>query len=125
MDVVGITPQEQHDIIRVVAGILHLGNITFQDDAKGNAQIADPAVAQLACSLLGVDQFTLSNAMLFRVIQTGGAGQSSRSSTYNVPQNTEQVTPLSQTLSSSYILRRHMAPKMHWQEKFILGFSTG
>jgi hypothetical protein len=33
----------------------------------------------------------LQQALLFRVIQTGGQGQAKRSSTYNVPQNAEQA----------------------------------
>lgn len=42
MDVIGITKQEQEDILRTVAAVLHLGNITFVEDASGNAAVADP-----------------------------------------------------------------------------------
>ena len=30
MDVMNFTPKEQHEIDRIVAGILHLGNIKFE-----------------------------------------------------------------------------------------------
>lgn len=42
-----------------------------------------------ATSLLQVPDVSLSNALLFRVINTGTGG--GRRSTYNVPQNVEQV----------------------------------
>lgn len=91
MSVVGITAQEQDAILYLIAGILHLGNIVFFEDAKkGNAGVQDPSILQLASSLLQVDSMTLQNALLFRVIQTGGGG-GNRSSTYNVPQNAQQV----------------------------------
>lgn len=91
MGVVGITPQEQSSILQLIAGILHLGNVTFRDDRKG-ATPKDNNVIQLVAGLLGVDAFTLTNSMSFRTIQTGGTGQSNRGSTYNVPQNAEQAT---------------------------------
>ena len=48
-------------------------------------------VLQIVSGLLQVDTATLTSALLFRTIQTGGTGQSNRSSTYNVPQNAGQV----------------------------------
>lgn len=92
MKVVGISSQEQKDIIQLVAGILHLGNINFVLTKNNACQVSDTNVLQLAASILCVDPATLQNALLFRVIQTGGSGaQSNRGSTYNVPQNSEQV----------------------------------
>lgn len=90
MDVVGITKQEQQSILYLISGILHLGNVAFNPKGSGAAP-SDPSLVQLASSLLGVDPHSLTNALLFRTIQTGGTGQSSRSSTYNVPQNVEQA----------------------------------
>lgn len=42
MNVIGISPQEQNDIFRSVAAVLHLGNIAFHEDDKGNAVVSDP-----------------------------------------------------------------------------------
>jgi len=93
MSVVGISPQEQNDIIQIVAGILHIGNIYFVEGQKGHATVHDPNSLQLASKVLGVDAFILQNALLQRVIQTGGGGATSaRGTTYNVPQNVEQAT---------------------------------
>ena len=41
MNIIGITKQEQEDIFRIVAAVLHLGNITFGEDDKGNAVVLD------------------------------------------------------------------------------------
>jgi len=90
MNVIGISAQNQDTIFKLVAGILHMGNLSFTEDGKGNAVIADPQVLDLAASMLGVESFTVQNAILFRVINTGTAG--GRQSTYNVPQNIEQAS---------------------------------
>ncbi len=106
MTVVGMSAQEQYNILYLIAGILHLGNLTFVETGKGgNASIADASVLQLAASLLQVDPMTLQNALLFRVIQTGGAGQSNRGSTYNVPQNPEQAAIARDALSKEIYSR--------------------
>ena len=89
MNIIGITPQEQDNIFRLVAGILHIGNLTFYEDGKGNAVVQEQQVLELAASMLNVEPFTLQNAILFRVINTGTQG--GRMSTYNVPQNIEQA----------------------------------
>jgi myosin V len=39
MDVVGIKPDEKREILRIVAAILHLGNIEFVDAGADNSDI--------------------------------------------------------------------------------------
>jgi len=89
MNIIGITNEEQGHVFRLIAGILHIGNITFFEDGKGNAAIQEQNVLELAASMLNVEPFTLQSAILFRVINTGTQG--GRQSTYNVPQNMEQA----------------------------------
>lgn len=89
MNVINIPADHQQGILRLVAGILHIGNMTFHEDNKGNAVISDPQVLDLAAGMLGVEKFALQSAILFRVVNTGQAG--GRQSTYNVPQNGEQA----------------------------------
>eukprot|EP01133_Synstelium_polycarpum_P004330 gene4330-5057_t len=93
MKVIGLSDDEQNILMRIVACVLHIGNIYFIEDDKGNAAVYDPNALDLAASMLCIDSATLQNAILFRVITTGGAGGGSgkRSSTYNVPQNVEQA----------------------------------
>jgi myosin-5 len=47
MDVVGISKEDQDGVMRVVAGILHLGNVTFRanDDDDDGCVLADSAAA--------------------------------------------------------------------------------
>ncbi|KYQ89843.1 myosin IB [Tieghemostelium lacteum] len=92
MKTIGLSQEEQMTLLRIVSSILHLGNVYFIEDDKGNAQVYDPNALDLAASMLCIDSATLQNAILFRVINTGGAaGTGKRSSTYNVPQNVEQA----------------------------------
>ena len=41
MNTMGISPQEQKEVFKLLAGILYLGNIYFESDAKDQAQIND------------------------------------------------------------------------------------
>eukprot|EP01097_Dermamoeba_algensis_P012068 TRINITY_DN966_c0_g1_i1.p1 TRINITY_DN966_c0_g1~~TRINITY_DN966_c0_g1_i1.p1 ORF type:complete len:1106 (+),score=323.31 TRINITY_DN966_c0_g1_i1:51-3368(+) len=99
MDTIGISKQDQSDIWRLVAGILHVGNISFKENQKGNAQVADKQAVDTAAGMLAVDPTALMNAIVSRVMQTGGAG--GRSSVYNVPQNVEQASAARDALSKS------------------------
>lgn len=44
MTVCGISPEDQHNLLSITAGILHLGNITFTEN-NNNAQIQNNASA--------------------------------------------------------------------------------
>jgi len=74
MNAVGISQPEQQALIQLVASILHVGNLNFRAEGKGTAP-TDPKALQFISGMLGVDSFVLQNALLFRVIQTGGTGQ--------------------------------------------------
>jgi len=91
MQVVGIDDNEAWNVLCLVAGILHLGNVAFVEGKKGQASVQDQNLMNTAAALLQVAAQSLQQALLFRVIQTGGQGQAKRSSTYNVPQNAEQA----------------------------------
>lgn len=101
MNVIGLSKQEQDDILRTCASVLHLGNIAFHEDDKGNAVVSDANTLAYASSLLQVPDQSLSNALLFRVINTGGTGGGGRRSTYNVPQNVEQANAARDALAKS------------------------
>eukprot|EP00636_Phaeomonas_parva_P008121 CAMPEP_0118859652 /NCGR_PEP_ID=MMETSP1163-20130328/5809_1 /TAXON_ID=124430 /ORGANISM="Phaeomonas parva, Strain CCMP2877" /LENGTH=1781 /DNA_ID=CAMNT_0006793275 /DNA_START=180 /DNA_END=5525 /DNA_ORIENTATION=- len=79
MDVLRFSPEEQADIVRLVAGLLHLGQVTFKtlQALEGDgADLDDSAEAQhameTACRLLGVEQATLLDALTKRTIETRG-----------------------------------------------------
>ncbi|CAG8531243.1 4224_t:CDS:10 [Paraglomus brasilianum] len=62
MDVVGFTKQEQLDLFRVVAAVLHLGNIQVTGSRDNQAYITDKSIAEKVCNILGmpVDDFVKS-----------------------------------------------------------------
>ncbi|XP_046662607.1 unconventional myosin-Ie-like [Homalodisca vitripennis] len=65
MSVMGLGEQQQSDILRTVAAILHLGNVTFTE--KGNyAEIATPPSLQFTAHLLQVEKEQLSSKLRSR-----------------------------------------------------------
>jgi len=41
MKTIGFSQQEQHDIYRLIASVLWIGNIDFKPDAKGQSAVTD------------------------------------------------------------------------------------
>ncbi|EFC37173.1 myosin [Naegleria gruberi] len=70
MDVIGITKEEQSNIMRMVAGILWLGNITFREAGKGSV-VEDSGTLDYAAYLLNVASDKLQFALLNRIIKSG------------------------------------------------------
>lgn len=58
----------------------------------------------LAAAFLRVEPFALKNALLFRVLNTGGQG-AKKMSTYNVPQNVEQASSARDALAKTIYSR--------------------
>jgi myosin heavy subunit len=74
MDAIGMYPEEQEEVMRVVASVLHLGNMDFSASADGEScHVSDPASALAAARLLGVDATDLGEALnsLVRMLPTG------------------------------------------------------
>ncbi|KAL1743339.1 nonmuscle myosin heavy chain b [Schizophyllum fasciatum] len=59
LEVVGFTPQEQVDLFRIVAAVLHIGNIVISATRDDDATMPHHAQAERVCYLLGlpVDEF--------------------------------------------------------------------
>ncbi|PSS37014.1 hypothetical protein PHLCEN_2v1156 [Hermanssonia centrifuga] len=64
LDVVGFTPEEQVDLFRVVAAILHIGNITVTATRSDDALMPDTTQAERACHLLGIQMSEFTKALL-------------------------------------------------------------
>lgn len=79
MDSIGMSQQEKVDLFRVVAVVLHLGNLEFMEDAsskKGGCVVAPSAeqtIAQVA-RLLGVEIEDVRLSMTSRVMTTTKKG---------------------------------------------------
>ncbi|XP_054709607.1 unconventional myosin-VI-like [Uloborus diversus] len=84
----GLSDSERHGIYTVVAAVLHLGNVSFEDnpdDCKGGCRLAPGAadVLLIVSDLLGVDSQYLRQSLLSRVMQTSKGG--AKGTIYMVP----------------------------------------
>ena len=75
MDVVGIPKHDQESVMRVVAGILHLGNVAFKgsEDADDGCELADDASRAAlndAAAVMMIDAERLAKALKTRTIVT-------------------------------------------------------
>ncbi|EEB90519.1 hypothetical protein MPER_11262 [Moniliophthora perniciosa FA553] len=59
LDVVGFSQVEQFDLFRVVAAVLHIGNIVITSTRADDAVMPDPAQAERVCHLLGIQSQNL------------------------------------------------------------------
>lgn len=87
MTVIGISPEEQVDIFRLVAAVLHLGNLTFKAVRDG-AEIENKDVATIVAKLLGTEREMLEKSLCNRTVSRGVGG---RGSNYLTPLNVEDV----------------------------------
>ncbi|CAK7356900.1 unnamed protein product [Dovyalis caffra] len=74
MDIVGISDQEQEGIFRVVAAILHLGNVSFAKGQEIDSSVIKDEKSRfhlnIAAELLRCDVKSLENALIKRVMVT-------------------------------------------------------
>lgn len=75
----GLTESTKFEIYALVAAVLHLGNITFEEnpeDVRGGCQVSKTSEQTLAITskLIGVDSFELRQALVSRVMQSKGGG---------------------------------------------------
>lgn len=71
MDVMGFTKQEQHNLFRVIAAILHLGNILVTQDRSDQAQLKDTSVAEKVCHVLGIPLSEFVKGLLKPKVKAG------------------------------------------------------
>nr|XP_020636437.1 unconventional myosin-If [Pogona vitticeps] len=88
MDVIGITGQDKQLVLQIIAGILHLGNIGFQE--HGNyAQVENSDLLAFPAYLLGIDKVRLNEKLTSRQMDSKWGGQSE---SINVTLNVEQAS---------------------------------
>ncbi|XP_049664364.1 unconventional myosin-If isoform X5 [Accipiter gentilis] len=87
MQVVGIRGEEQQLVLQIVAGILHLGNISFREE--GNyARVENADSLAFPAYLLGIDQDRLNEKVTSRKMDSKWGG---RSESITVTLNVEQA----------------------------------
>ena len=90
MQVVGLSNLEQTEILRMLAIILWLGNVQFQEMDDGNSEITDTSVTDFVAYLMEVDPSTVQKVMTSKIVETQRGGR--RGSVYNVPLNPAQAS---------------------------------
>ncbi|KZT64665.1 nonmuscle myosin heavy chain b [Daedalea quercina L-15889] len=64
LETVGFTSAEQLDLFRIVAAVLHIGNITITETRSNDAVMPDPSQAERVCHLLGIPVAEFTKAVL-------------------------------------------------------------
>jgi myosin I len=99
MKTIGLSQAEQDDIFRMLAAILWIGNISFQEDDSGHAVITDASVTEFVAYLLEVDSAHVNKALTIRIVETSRGGR--RGSIYDVPLNRVQATAVRDALAKA------------------------
>lgn len=92
MDIIGITKDEQHGIFEIIAAILNLGEVNFEQGSDDKALIENEDIAGNVAHLLQTGYDALRNTLLERSITAG-------TESYTIPLNSEQATDLRDALS--------------------------
>lgn len=73
MDIMGMKPEEQMDLFRSVAGVLHLGNLHFAADREDQALMTEKGqqVAEKVCHVLGIPVAEFTKNLLKPKIKAG------------------------------------------------------
>lgn len=75
MNVVGFTETEQTSILRVLATILWLGNVTFREGDDGNAVVADSDVTDFVAYLMEAQPDKVVKVLTTRIMETQRGGR--------------------------------------------------
>lgn len=97
MNIIGLAQEEQDQIFRMLAAILWIGNITFEENDEGNAQVRDTSVTDFVAYLLQIDAQILIKSLVERIMETSHGMK--RGSVYHVPLNPVQATAVKDALA--------------------------
>ncbi|KAJ3489600.1 hypothetical protein NLI96_g2030 [Meripilus lineatus] len=89
MQIIGLSEYEQGEILRMLAAILWIGNVQYDEQDNGNSAIADTNVTDFIGYLMEVDPAVVQKAMTIRTLETQKGGR--RGSVYDVPLNPSQA----------------------------------
>ncbi|KAH7133438.1 P-loop containing nucleoside triphosphate hydrolase protein [Dactylonectria estremocensis] len=68
MKIIGLTQPEQDQIFRMLAAILWIGNIQFQEDKEGYAEVTDRSVVEFVAYLMEVTPDQLIHSITIRIL---------------------------------------------------------
>ncbi|KAK4299769.1 hypothetical protein Pmani_027986 [Petrolisthes manimaculis] len=87
MQVMGMSDETQNNMLKIVAAILHMGNISFYEENNA-AIISDPGYLEFPAFLLEIDPQQLGHKLVSRIFDSKWGGKSER---VDVTLNTEQA----------------------------------
>ena len=90
MQVIGLSEHEQNEILKMLAVILWLGNVQFEENDDGKSSVADTGVTDFVAYLMEVDSEQVQKVLTTRIVETTRGGR--RGSIYDVPLNPSQAT---------------------------------
>lgn len=91
----GFSMTEEHDLFRVVALILHMGNLELAEDRSGQARITNMDQLMLVSELMGVNASQLNTALVRPTVR---AGRESVSQARTKKQVTDEIAALCKTM---------------------------
>ncbi|KAM8870138.1 myosin IEb [Spinachia spinachia] len=101
MSVVGLSAEDQNSVLQLVAGILHLGNISFREE-NNYAVVESQDFLAFPCFLLGIPQDGLCSKLTSRIMDSKWGG---RTESISVTLNTEQACFSRDALSKALYTR--------------------
>ncbi|KAI8997874.1 P-loop containing nucleoside triphosphate hydrolase protein [Pilobolus umbonatus] len=99
MTVIGLNKGEQDKIFKMLAIILWLGNVVFNENKEGHAVIRDNNVVDFVAYLMKLESKELVRVLTSRLMETQHGGK--RGSVYEVPLNISQAMAVRDALSKS------------------------
>ncbi len=90
MSVIGLSAEEQNEIFRMLAIVLWLGNVQYDEMDDGNAAISDTGIPDFIAYLMDVDSAQVQKVLTSKVVETQRGGR--RGSVYDVPLNPAQAS---------------------------------
>jgi myosin I len=99
MGVIGLSEEEQTEIFRMLAVILWIGNVQFDEREDGNSTIADTDVTDFVAYLMEVDTALVQKVLTSKIVETQRGGR--RGSVYDVPLNPSQATSVRDAMAKA------------------------
>lgn len=101
----GLSSEEKVNIYKIVAAVLHLGNVSFEDspeDSKGGCRVKTGDATEslnMTASLIGLDPKELNQCLLSRIMQTSKGG--AKGTIYLVPLKVHEACNARDALSKA------------------------
>jgi myosin-1 len=99
MEIIGLSQEEQTEIFRMLAVILWLGNVQFDEKDDGNSTISDTNVTDFVAYLMEVESALVQKILTSKIVETQRGGR--RGSIYDVPLNPAQATSVRDALAKA------------------------